>query len=130
MPGTPVQVEGGGSYWTITPAQLHDMLAKKDFFMVNTDIAYTGEIEGTDLFVKPDALNQNLDKFPADKSKKIVVYCAAGVSSQPAAAALVKAGYTRVMQLKGGMIEWQRQGYPILNKSKTETGTTTTSGGM
>ncbi len=115
LPGTEVQVEGG-SYWLITPVQLHSMLGNKDFFMVNTDVSYMGEIPGTDLFITYDQIEQNLDKFPADKASKIVVYCSFGNTSALAAAILVKAGYTSVMDLQGGMQAWQNQGYTITQR--------------
>ena len=120
MPGTPVAVEGGGTYWSITPAQLHS-LSPNDLFIVDADTAYIGEIANTALFINSDTVSQNLDKFPADKSTKIVIYCAAGVKSKVVAATLVTAGYTRVMQLEGGLIAWMNQGYPTTNKTRTIT---------
>jgi rhodanese-related sulfurtransferase len=120
MPGTPVAVEGGGTYWNVTPAQLHS-LSPSDLFLVDADIAYIGEIVGTDLFINSDNVGQNLDKFPSDKATKIVVYCASGMRSQAVAATLVKAGYTRVIQLEGGIIAWQQQGYPTTFKTRTMT---------
>ncbi|RJO60891.1 MAG: rhodanese-like domain-containing protein [Dehalococcoidia bacterium] len=120
MLGTPVAVEGGGTYWSITPAQLHSM-SPNDLFIVDADTAYMGEIANTSLFINSDTVSQNLDKFPSDKATKIVVYCAAGVKSKVVAATLVTAGYTRVMQLEGGIIAWQLQGYPATNKTRTMT---------
>jgi rhodanese-related sulfurtransferase len=120
MPGTPVTVEGGGTYWSVIPAQLHS-LHPSDLFLVDADTAYIGEIANTALFINPDNVSQNLDKFPSDKAAKIVVYCASGMKSQAVAATLVKAGYTRVMQLEGGIIAWMNQGYPTTNKTRTMT---------
>jgi len=120
MPGTPVAVEGGGTYWSVTPAQLHS-LHPSDLFLVDADTAYIGEIANTALFINPDKVSQNLDKFPSDKATKIVVYCASGMKSQAVADTLVKAGYTRVMELEGGIIAWMNQGYPTTNKTRTIT---------
>jgi rhodanese-related sulfurtransferase len=118
MPGTPVSVTGGGTYWMITPAELFSFKTK-DFFLADTDTAYIGEIGGTDIFLNSDTINQNLDKFPADKNGKIVVYCAAGIKSKVVAETLVQAGYTRVMELDGGIIAWQQQGYMVVQKTRT-----------
>jgi len=120
MPGTPVAVEGGGTYWSVTPAQLHS-LHPSDLFLVDADTAYIGEIANTALFINPDNISQNMDKFPSDKATEIVVYCASGMKSQTVAATLVKAGYTRVMQLEGGIIAWQQQGYPTTFMTRTMT---------
>ena len=67
----------GPSYQTITPAQLKSMLQNKDFLLVNVHIPYVAEIEGTDLFVPYNEIQQN-DKLPSDKAAKIVVYCQSG----------------------------------------------------
>ena len=112
MPGTEVKVTGG-SYWMITPAQLAAM-ARADFFLMNVDDPKTIVIAGTDLFVKLAEIGQNLDKLPADKDKKIVVYCIVGNKSRDASAELVARGYTRVMNLEGGTTRWQQQGYPAV----------------
>jgi rhodanese-related sulfurtransferase len=120
LPGTPVTVDGG-TYQAITPAQLYSMLQNKDFFMADTDTEYIGEIAGTDAFINFNNINQELGKFPADKTSKIVVYCMSGIKSQTTAALLVKAGYTRVMELKGGVVAWNQQGYPMVNKTRTMT---------
>jgi rhodanese-related sulfurtransferase len=120
MVGTEVKIDGG-SYWVITPAQLYGFKTK-DFLLVNADTpGPVMIIQGTDIYVKPEEINQSLNKFPADKSGKIVVYCMAGVRSVEVATALVKAGYTRVMDLEGGIIKWQQQGYPAVPYTKTGT---------
>ena len=120
LPGTTVAVEGGGNYWVITPAQLYGFKTK-DFFLADTDDSYVGEIASTDLFINYTRVASELDKFPADKTSKIVLYCTSGIKSKTAAAALVTAGYTRVMELSGGIIAWQQQGYPTLFKTRTMT---------
>ena len=120
MPGTPVAIEGGGTYWDVTPAELASIKVK-DFTLADIDTTYIGEIGGTDLFLNSNTISQNLDKLPSDKTTKIVIYCAAGMSSKTVAITLVKAGYTRVMELEGGIIAWQQQGYPTIFKTRTIT---------
>jgi rhodanese-related sulfurtransferase len=111
--GTEVKIENG-SYWVITPAELYSFKTK-DFLLVNLDNSPFMIIQDTDLYVKPAEIQQNLDKFPSDKNQKIVLYCMTGTSFAPVATALVNAGYTRVMALEGGVLNWQQQGYPVLN---------------
>ena len=117
MPGVQTQV-AGGSYWIITPAQLA-ALKRTDFFLVDVDDAPTIVIASTDLFVKASEIARNLSKFPTDKSRKIVVYCIVGNTSRSAAAQLVAAGYTQVMHLQGGVMNWQAQGYPVVSYTAT-----------
>lgn len=54
-----------------------------------------------------------LDKF---KSKPIVVVCKHGQSSGAVQAKLKKAGFERVLKLKGGMTQWQADSLPIVKK--------------
>lgn len=107
-----------GSYLNISAAQLHSMLQQKDFLLINVHIPYQGEIAGTDLFIPFDKVEQNLAKLPTDKGAKIVVYCRSGGMSAISAEVLVGLGYTNVWNLKGGMVEWQIDDYPLINNPK------------
>lgn len=110
--GVKVQVDGG-AYTRVTAAQLNEMLKQKDFFFVNVHIPYEGEIEPTDAQIPYDQTAQLLSRYPADKNARIVLYCLSSGMSKLAATELVKAGYTNVWNLGGGMIEWEKQGLPI-----------------
>jgi hypothetical protein len=74
-----VPVEGGGSYTDVSAVGLAAILDDKDFPLINVHIPYEGEIEGTDVFVPFDEIEQNLDKLPADKDAQIVLYCTVAV---------------------------------------------------
>lgn len=45
-----------------------------------------------------------------DKNKEILVYCRSGARSVRAANMLAKIGYTKVSNLKGGVMAWQNHG--------------------
>jgi rhodanese-related sulfurtransferase len=109
---TKVSVDGG-SYVDVTPVQLASMLKDKDFFLVNTHIPYAGEIAGTDAFLRYDRTAGLLERYPAQKSAKIVLYCRSGRMSEIAARELVKAGFTNVINLSGGMIAWEKAGFSL-----------------
>jgi rhodanese-related sulfurtransferase len=111
-PVAKVQVEGG-SYTNVTPLQLSEMVKQKDFFFVNVHIPYEGEIDRTDAQIPYDQTAQQLSQYPADKNAKIVLYCRSGRMSAIAAKELVKAGYTNVWNLDGGMSAWEVQGLPL-----------------
>lgn len=55
----------------------------------------------------------SLEKF---KDKPIILVCAAGVTASGAADKLVKAGFSQVNVLKGGMNAWNGAGLPVANK--------------
>lgn len=103
-------------FMTLTSFQLAEMLKKKDFFFVNVHTPYEGEIRNTDAFIVFDKITDNLDKLPKDKSAKIVLYCRSGRMSEIAAQELTQLGFSQVSHLSGGMIDWKKSGYDILEK--------------
>ena len=108
-----VPVANGGSYTDVSADGLAAILEDKDFPLINVHIPYEGEIEGTDEFIPFDEIEQNLNKLPADKDARIVVYCRSGSMSTQAASTLVKRGYTDVWNLDGGMVDWEEAGFEI-----------------
>lgn len=56
-----------------------------------------------------------LKKLPADRSRPLILYCNAGEcwKSYKAAKTAVKAGYTKVYWLRGGLPEWKAKGFPV-----------------
>lgn len=112
-----VAVPGGG-YTNITSPLLRQMLEKKDFFLVNVHIPYEGEIAKTDAHIPFDQVEKLIRQFPAKKDAKILLYCQSGRMSDIAARTLVRLGYSNLWHLKGGMVEWSQQGYPLLDLPK------------
>jgi rhodanese-related sulfurtransferase len=108
-----VIVEGNLHYTVVDAKGLAMMLMKKDFIFINVHVPYEGEIEKTDLFIPYDEIRKNLDKLPADKNAKIVLYCRTDRMSNIAAKTLVNLGYTNVWVLEDGMIEWRKAGYQL-----------------
>ena len=114
-----VVVQGRGGHWTnVTPDQLAQMLAHKDFTLVNVKTPYIGEIDGTDLYVPYDQLKARASALPANKGARVLVYCRSGVESAQAAQTLLDLGYTNVWNLDGGMNAWQASGRQLVQKSR------------
>jgi len=64
-------------------------------------------------------LKDQLNSLPKNKEQPVLVYCLSGVRSSKAASLLVKAGYTNVSNLSGGINAWKAAGLPIAKaKSK------------
>jgi len=103
----------GGSYRDIPAEELSGMLKNKDFVFINVHIPFAGNIDGTDLSVPYDEIEQHLVQLPADRNTRVVLYCRSGRMSALAAVTMIKLGYTNVWNLKGGMAAWQEAGYPI-----------------
>ena len=103
-------------FTTLTSFQLAAMLEKKDFFFVNVHTPYEGEIKNTDAFIIFDEIADKLDKLPKDRTAKIVLYCRSGRMSEIAAQELTQLGFSQVAHLSGGMIDWKKSGYEIVEK--------------
>lgn len=56
-----------------------------------------------------------LEKF---KNRPIILYCASGSRSANALAQLRKAGFEKLFNLRGGMMEWEKAGQPVSRKKK------------
>jgi rhodanese-related sulfurtransferase len=56
-----------------------------------------------------------LNELPADKAAPVIFYCNAGEcwKSYKASHAAIKAGYTKVYWLRGGIPEWKKHGFPV-----------------
>ena len=48
----------------LTPAQLHDLKASNDIYLVNVHVPYEGEIPGTDAFIPYTEISGRLDELP------------------------------------------------------------------
>jgi rhodanese-related sulfurtransferase len=103
----------GGSYKNLLPKELNTMLKNKAFAFINVHIPFAGNIAGTDASIPYDQIEQNLSQLPSDKNAKIVLYCRSGHMSEIAAEKLVSLGYTNVWNLKGGMIDWEKEGFDL-----------------
>ena len=60
-------------------------------------------------------LKETLAKLPEDKNTKIVVYCSLGIRSETVAHQLIKAGYTNVYNLYGGIFEWKNANFKVID---------------
>ncbi|NJB36691.1 rhodanese-like domain-containing protein [Croceivirga sp. JEA036] len=63
--------------------------------------------------------NFNLDAFKqkySNKTTPIIVYCSIGVRSENIATKLLKAGYTDVQNLYGGIFKWLNEDRPIYDQ--------------
>ena len=64
--------------------------------------------------IKPEDLRaKNFSKLENCKDKPIIVVCAMGNQARGTANAMLKAGFTNVNVLKGGMSAWQSASLPV-----------------
>jgi rhodanese-related sulfurtransferase len=113
--GTKVSV-GEGSYQSISPEELGQMLKAKDFFLVNVHVPYAGEIEKTDAFISFRDTAARIGDYPRDRGAKIVVYCLTNGMSSIVVRQLVQAGFGDIYMLDGGMTAWKRAGFTLVDR--------------
>ncbi len=97
-----------GELKQLEPADLKEMLAHKDFFLLDVHIPEQTHIPGTDAFIDFRKIRENIDQLPTSKETKIVVYCRGGHMGRIAGFELIKLGYTDVFELKGGRMAFNR----------------------
>ena len=97
------------SEMALSPAQFADRVSTADAFVVNVHTGDETRIPGTDAAMPYDQITSD-PRLPADRATAILLYCKTGQMSADAAAALMAAGYTDVMYLRGGMDAWDAAG--------------------
>jgi len=71
-----------------------------------------GHIAGA-VFIPRGQLVQQIEAAVPDKATEIVVYCRSGARSALGTAQLQQLGYANVVNMAGGILEWQASGLPI-----------------
>ncbi|TXD72281.1 rhodanese-like domain-containing protein [Aequorivita antarctica] len=56
-----------------------------------------------------------------NKDAQIIIYCSLGIRSEKIGEKLEKAGFTNVKNLYGGIFEWKKKGYPVIDSIGEET---------
>lgn len=56
-----------------------------------------------------------------NKESTIVVYCSVGYRSEKIGEKLKKAGFSKVLNLQGGIFEWINTGFPVVDKNEVLT---------
>lgn len=56
-----------------------------------------------------------------DKSQPIIVYCSIGVRSEDIGEKLKELGYTKILNLHGGIFEWKNKGGTVFNDKEIAT---------
>jgi len=71
-----------------------------------------GHIPGA-IYVPRGRLESRIEGLVPDKVRPLVVYCASGARSAFATKVLSEMGYTDVVNLAGGIVDWKRNGFEV-----------------
>jgi rhodanese-related sulfurtransferase len=100
---------------TIDTAELADLIGREPVDII--DVRDPNEWEGGHISsarnIPLETLREDPDKFLVH-GKPLVFICKKGIRSLAAAKLAERFGYERVYNLDGGMLEWLRVGFPVL----------------
>lgn len=81
---------------------------------VRTDREFAGgHLEGA-VLIPVQVLQKRLGELADHKEKPIFVYCRTGNRSTVAAKLLMDAGHKQVVNLRRGIVDWQKAGFPVV----------------
>ena len=110
----PLVRRGTGGPW-VTPAQATHLINREDALVV--DVRDPGEYGAGHILGAKNVPLARLDEAPAElakrKDKPLVVYDDRGERASKAVAALKRLGFSRVVNLSGGIGAWQQAGLPV-----------------
>lgn len=101
---------------SVTPAQATQLINREDALVL--DVRDPGEYGAGHILGAKNLPLGNVDARGAElaakrKDRPLIVYCDSGNRSSKAAAALKGLGYTKVLNLSGGLGAWQQAGLPV-----------------
>lgn len=97
----------------LEPAAFAAAVAEPDRVTINVHTPFEGQLDGTDLSVPYERIEDSASILPADRGTPLAVYCLTGRMSAAAVAELSAMGYTDVVELFGGMRAFGAAGLPV-----------------
>ncbi len=102
---------------TVTPNQAAQLFSDKEAVIV--DVREQAEwdeqhIDGA-IFIPLNQVESRMSELAQYKDSPIIVQCRSGKRSNIAGAKLIDAGFTKVYNLEGGILAWDKQGLETVN---------------
>lgn len=100
----------------VTPVEMQNILHSEDVQLIDvrTPEEYSeGHIENSqNIDYKSPTFGEDI--LVLDKTKPVVVYCKSGKRSGNSSKILMKAGFVKVYDLEGGILEWKEKGLEVV----------------
>lgn len=107
--------EDKGDIQVITSEEMQSLLELEDvqFIDVRSEEEHKkGYIEGSqNIDFNSPTFDEDINKL--DKTKPVILYCRTGGRSADCAKKLKDAGFVKIYDLKGGITQWQFQGFKV-----------------
>lgn len=111
-------IGGGGGKDAVDPVRATELINHEDAVVVDVRPMADfnqGHIIGA-VNIPSNGFANQLKQLERHKSKPIIVSCRSGAQSAQACAALRKAGFEKVHNLRGGILAWQSANLPMTRK--------------
>lgn len=109
-------VTGTREVATVSQQELLDRMAAGNaplILDVRSEREYkAGHLRGA-VHIPHDELQGRVAELAAHKDQEIIVYCRSGARASAAEAVLREAGFTKVRDLDGHILLWQKNGHPL-----------------
>ncbi|QTP57261.1 rhodanese-like domain-containing protein [Billgrantia antri] len=102
----------------VSSSQATQLINREDAVILDTREAgdfKAGHIAGA-RNIPQSRIDERVGELEKVKDKPVIVVCKSGQASGITVAKLAKAGFSRVYKLKGGMMQWQADGLPVVKK--------------
>lgn len=110
------EVPQGATYEVLEPEDFAEKMAETTDYQL-VDARTPGEVASGKLTgaVAYDYKADEIEKATSelDKSKPVFIYCGSGIRSEKSAEILMKAGFTEIYDMKGGMKAWKAAGKEV-----------------
>jgi rhodanese-related sulfurtransferase len=105
------------NYREMTAAQAADFIARMDPLIL--DVRTPGEFKSGHLpnavLIPVQELQRRIGELSAYRQKDILIYCATGNRSTVASKILLDQGFTRIANMRYGIVDWQQRKYPVVD---------------
>jgi len=105
-------------YQSVSPQELTRMINREEANVI--DVSAISEHQAGHIINARHILPSKIDPLGKElsplKDKPIALYCKSGMSSPAVAKQLIKAGFSKVVVLKGGLSAWVSENLPVEKK--------------
>jgi rhodanese-related sulfurtransferase len=102
----------------VSAAEFARLIGRENVLLL--DVRETDEFRGEHIkgakHMALGTLATKLSELESHKTNQVLLYCRSGNRSSTAANMLVKAGFSNVGHLAGGIMAWKAESYPVVRK--------------
>ncbi len=104
------------NYHELSASETRDLINKDKPVLldVRTRPEYKNGHIADSVLIPVQEIQSRLSELTQYKEEKIILYCASGNRSTVASKILIDQGFRQIYNLKGGIKDWARQGYPVV----------------